>query len=175
MTATSNNFAEALFMLASEENAIDIFYTDLKLANDAITQNPEYIELLAAPSISKAHRKSSINTVFGANVCEHILSFLCILCEKGKIAELPIIFTEYEKLREWASNTAEAVVVSAVALSEQQMQNLIKALQKRTGKRINLKTVIDKSVLGGLTVTLDGEVIDGSVKTNLKRVREVIS
>ncbi len=175
MTATSNNFAEALFMLASEENAIDSFYTDLKLVNLVFTENTKYIYLLSAPSISKTERLDSIRAVFDGKLCEHILSFLCLLCEKGKIAELPLVFTEYEKLREWASRTVEAVVVSAVELSDTQQEKLIKALEKRTGKNVILKTVIDKSVLGGLTVTLDGEVIDGSVKANLKHVRKVIS
>lgn len=174
MTATSNNFAEALFMLATEENAVDVFYTDLKTAKDAFTETPEYTELLSAPSIAKADRLSSIETVFGGKICAHILSFLQLLCEKGKTAELSLVFEEYEKLRDAISKTAEAVVTSAVELSDAQQKTLISALEKRIGKKVTLKTVIDKSVLGGLIVTLDGEVIDGSVKTGLKHIREVI-
>ncbi len=175
MTATSNNFAEALFMLAIEEKSVDDFYGDLKLVDKAFAENPEYVELLTAHNIPKADRLSCIETAFADKVCKHILSFLQILCEKGKIAGLPTVFAEYEKLREAYCQTAEAVVTSAVELSNLQQKNLIAALEKRTGKKLILKTIIDKSVLGGLTVTIDGEVIDGSVKTNLKRVREVIS
>ncbi len=174
MTATSDNFAEALFILSSEENAVDTFYTDLKLINNSLAQNPDYIEFLSAPSVPKAERLSAVDAVFENKVCAHILSFLCLLCEKGKIAELPTIFDNYEKLREWANQSVEAIVTTAAKLNDTQKQNLIKSLEKRTGKKVTLKTVIDKSVLGGLIVTLDGEVIDGSVKSNLKRVREVI-
>ncbi len=161
-------------MLATEENAVDVFYTDLKSAKAAFSDNAEYTELLLSPGISKAERLGCIEAVFGGRLSTHILSFLQLLCEKGKISELSLIFDEYEKLREALNQTAKAVVTSAVELSDTQRQGLIKALQKRTGKKITLKTVIDKSVLGGLLITLDGEVIDGSVKQSLRHVREVI-
>ncbi len=175
MTATSNNYADALFMLAREENSVDAIFSDLETIKKAFAENPEYEQFLSAPSISKADRFASIESVFGGRVNTHTLSFLQLLCEKGKIAGIDDIASEFERLREWASGTAEAVVKTAVELSESQKQSLISALEKRTGKKIVLKTVTDKSVLGGLTVEIDGELIDGSVKSNLKRVREVIS
>ncbi len=161
-------------MLACEENSVDAFYNDLKAVNDVFASNAEYAQLLLSPGIPKAERLDCIESVFGGRINGHILSFVQLLCENGKIAELSVIFAEFEKLKEWASKTAEAVAVSAVELSDTQKQRLVSVLEKKTGKRIILKTVIDKSVLGGLTVTLDGEIIDGSVKTGLKRVREVI-
>ncbi len=161
-------------MLASEENAVDTFYKDLKLANDVIDKNFEYAQLLSAPAVPKAERLAAINTAFNNRVSGHILSFLCLLCEKGKIAELSDIFTDFSKLREWANKTVVATVTSAVALNTEQEKKLISALEKKTGKKVALKTVIDKSVLGGLTVTLDGEVLDGSVKTNINNIRKVI-
>ncbi len=161
-------------MLASEENAVDTFYKDLKLLDNAFAENPDYAEFLSAPSVSKSHKKSSIDTVFGGRVCGHILSFLCLLCEKRRLSELSDVFTDFSKLREWANKTVVATVTSAVALNTEQEKKLISALEKKTGKKVALKTVIDKSVLGGLTVTLDGEVIDGSVKTNINNIRKVI-
>lgn len=72
-------------------------------------------------------------------------------------------------------NTAVAVVTTAVALTQDQERSLLSALQKRTGKTVTLKTVIDKELLGGIKVEIDGEILDGSLKNNLKRAREVIS
>ena len=51
MTATGNNYAEALFMLAREENSIDAFYDSLKIVNGVFMENPEYLQFLATPSI----------------------------------------------------------------------------------------------------------------------------
>lgn len=174
MTATSNNYAEALFMLASEQNAVDAFFDDLTAVNAALVAAPEYISLLSSPGISKAERLNTIYNAFGGRVCEQVLSFLQLLCEKGKVAEFFDIFEQFKKMREWASDTVVAEVKSAVELDKEQQERLALALGKRAGKRVVLKTVIDKSVLGGIVVTLDGEVIDGSVKQSLKHIREVI-
>ena len=78
-------------------------------------------------------------------------------------------------MREWASNTVVAVVKTAIELNDTQKQGLVKGLEKRTGKKVTLKTVIDRSLLGGIQVEIDGESLDGSIKNNLKRAREVIS
>ena len=103
------------------------------------------------------------------------MSFLQLLCEHQKAESFTECLAEYERLREWASGSVEAIVRTAVELSEDQKQGLIKSIERRTGKSVTIKTVIDKSLLGGIAVEIDGEILDGSVKNNLKRVREVIS
>ena len=161
-------------MLAREENLVDDIFSDLKAIEKALSENPEYMQFLSAPSISKTDRIGSVQAVFSEKISEYSLSFLQLLCEKGCIPHFSEIVSDFQNLREWASGTQEAVVRSAIKLSDAQEQKLVKALEKRTGKSVILKTVIDKSVLGGIIVEIDGEVIDGSVKTDLKHIKEVI-
>ncbi len=175
MTATGNNYAEALFMLAREENLVEEFYNGLKFAEKVFDDMPEYLQFLSTPSIPKSERTSALAAAFSGKVNEHILSFLQLLCEHGKAEQFSECVAEYERLREWASGAVEAVVKTAVELSENQKQGLIKSLEKRTGKSVALKCVIDTALLGGIQVEIDGEIFDGSVKNNLKRAREVIS
>lgn len=175
MTATGNNYAEALFMLAREENLVDEFYAGLKTVKGVFVQNPEYLQFLSTPSIPKSERTAALATAFEGKIDEHILSFLQLLCEHGKVEQFFDCFAEYERLREWASNTVVATVKTAVELTEAQKQGLIKSLEKRSGKSVALKCVTDGTLLGGVQVEINGEILDGSVKSNLKRAREVIS
>ena len=175
MTATGNNYAEALFMLAREENSVDVFYEDLKTVKKVFEENTEYLQFLATPSIPKSERTTALEAAFGNKITAHVLSFLQLLCEHGAAEHFFDSFTEYERLREWACGCVEAVVKTAVELSSVQKADLIKALEKRTGKHVTLKCVIDTTLIGGIAVELDGEMLDGSVKNNLKRAREVIS
>lgn len=175
MTATGNNYAEALFMLAREENSIEEFYTGLKTAKEIFEQTPEYLQFLSTPSIPKSERTMALAAAFDGKINEHILSFLQLLCEHGKAEGFFECFCEFERLKEWASNTVVATVKTAVELSDTQKQGLTKGLEKRTGKSVSLNCVIDNTLLGGIQVEIDGEVLDGSVKNNLKRAREVIS
>lgn len=175
MTATGNNYAEALFMLAREENLIDEFYEGLKMVEEVFTNIPEYLQFLATPSIPKSERTAALAAAFEGKVNAHVLSFLCVMCEQGKTEQFFDSASEFYRLREWASGTVVAKVTSVVELTEQQKTDLIKALEKRTGKKVTLTSVIDDTLLGGIAVELDGQLLDGSVKSNLKRAKEVIS
>lgn len=174
MTVTDNNYAEALFILAREENCIDDFYNSLKIAEASFKDCPEYLRFLSTPSIEKCERISALDKAFGGKINDYVLSFLKLLCEHGKAESFFDCVSEYERLREWASHTAVATVKSAVCLNETQKQKLVKSLERHTGKTITLKCVTDTSVIGGVEVEVDGEVLDGTIKNNLKRTREVI-
>lgn len=174
MTATGNNYAEALFMLAREENSIDEFYESLKTVRLTLKENPEYLQFLSTPSIPKDERTAALEGAFGGRINKNVLSFLQLLCEYGKAETFFECVAEYERLREWASESVVATVETAVELSDSQKQALIKALEKRTGKSVTLNCIKNSSLLGGVRVEIDGEILDGSIKNNLKRAREVI-
>ncbi len=175
MTATGNNYAEALFMLAREENSVDEFYDSLITVEGVFKENPEYLQFLSTPSIPKDERTQALSAAFEGKINTHILSFLQLLCEHAWAEGFFECVSEFARLREWAQGTVVAVVKTAVELTESQKQGLIESLQKRTGKTVSLKCVVDASLLGGIAVELDGKLLDGSIKQNLKRAREVIS
>ncbi len=174
MTATGNNYAQALFMLALEENSIEDFHNGLQTVKNIFEENIEYLQFLSTPSIPKSERTHALAVAFEGKIHQHILSFLQLLCEHSKVEQFFDCFAEFCRLREWAMGSVEAVVKSAVELTDAQKQGLIKSLEKRTGKKVTLKCVVDTALLGGVLIELDGELLDGSVKNNLKRAREVI-
>ena len=91
MTATGNNYAEALFMLAREENLIDEFYEGLKMVEEVFTNIPEYLQFLATPSIPKSERTAALAAAFEGKVNAHVLSFLCVMCEQGKTEQFFLV------------------------------------------------------------------------------------
>ncbi len=175
MTATGNNYAEALFMLAREENSVDEFYDSLKIVEGIFKESPEYLQFLITPSIPKNERTAALAAAFEGKINTHILSFLQLLCEHGKAEGFFECVNEFARLREWSQGTVVAVVKTVVELSDAQKADLTKSLEQRTGKKVTLKCVIDSKLLGGIAVELDGQLLDGSIKQNLKRAREVIS
>lgn len=175
MTATGNNYAEALFILAREENSVEVFFEGLKTVEDVFKENAEYLQFLSTPSISKSERTQALFAAFEGKINQHVLSFLQLLCEHGKADSFFECVCEFERLRALANATVEATVKSAVELDDQQKEGIVKALEKRTGKNVSLKCVVEPTILGGIAIELDGALLDGSVKNNLKHAREVIS
>lgn len=171
----SREYGEALFALATECGACDEYNDALDVVSTVFKENPEYVDFLASPSIPKAERIEALETAFSERVPEHIVSFLSILCERGRIREFGGCAGEYKALLDASKNVTLAKVVSAAPLTESQKEKLQIKLEKLSGQTVMLDCSVDKSLLGGLIIETDGKTIDGSLKRRLYEVKEVIS
>ena len=170
----SKEYAQALFCLAQETNNTELYLDALKSVVSLIKENPKYMEFLACPSIAINERVTAIKKAFN-DLPPHVLSFLCLLCEKGHITELFSVADEYNELYKEANRIISAEVISAVALSDDQKAKLTQKLEKLYNCKVNLTCSIDNSLLGGVTVKVDGKIVDSSIKHRLKSIKEVIN
>ncbi len=174
MERISRDYAVALFDIAKESSEEETVYRDLERVNEVFSEFPEYTEMLSAPSIPLQKRLAAVNEAFGKIVCEKVLSFIGILCKNSKIKTFSDCFREFEDLYSTDTKTVSAEVFSAVPLSEEQKNKLCKKLEKITGKTVVLDCKIDEKLIGGVTVKVDGKIIDGSVQRRLDDIKEVI-
>lgn len=175
MTQIGREYALALFELAQEtknEAAID---EGLKLVAGLMRENPEALDFLAAPNIPKRERVGVLESVLAGQVPEYVLSLVQLLCEQGNIRAIEGCWQEYDALWNAAQGLSTARVVSAVALIEEEKRRLEQKLSAKTGKKVRLECSVDETLLGGLVVTMDGKVMDGSLKHRLNEVREVMN
>ena len=175
MTEISREYAMALFDLARETESEDAVGEGLKLVAGLMRENPEVLDFLAAPNIPKKERTGVLETALSGQIPEYVLSFAQILCEQGSIRSLEKCAVEYEELWNAARGLSTARVVSAVALTDEEKRQLQQKLSAKTGRQVRLECSVDESLLGGLVVTLDGKVMDGSLKHRLNEVREVMN
>lgn len=173
-TGTSREYAIALFHLAKEDSIETELSEDLAFLKELFVSTPEYAAFLSAPSIPKQERLDSIENAFGGDLHEYAVSFLCLLCEKGRVAILPECVEEFEALCAASQRVSHAVVVSAVALTDDQKVRLQAKLEARTGNRVEMEYRINSKLLGGLIVDIDGMRLDGSLRRQLKTIREVM-
>ena len=118
MTEMSKEYATALFMLACELGAEKEYAVALDTIVAAMEGSSEYVEFLASPSIPVKERLDAIEQAFASAVPENVLSFMQLLCEKGRIRSFNDCVTEYGKLLEFSQQISVAKIVSAVALTE---------------------------------------------------------
>lgn len=174
MKTISKEYAEALFMLAGEENKENQYDSELALICEVLRDNPEYYDFLTAPQISCEEKENAIKEAFGDSICENVLSFLMLLLRKGRIRLLQSCAEEYKKLFDFSKNVSKAIVKSAVELTETEKQLLSEKLEKMSGRTVLIDYVKDESLIGGLLILIDGKVLDGSIKTRLEDVKDVI-
>ena len=158
------------YELAAGEGLADVLLEQIGEVRKIFRQNPDYVRLLAEPSIPKKERTELIEAAFGSQAERYLLNFLKLLCERGILNEYAGCCDEFVRRYNADHNIAEAAVTSAVKLSGEQMSALQKKLEQLTGKQIRLTQITDASVLGGLRVELEGRQLDGTVKGRLSGI-----
>ncbi len=175
MTEVSKEYASALFMLACEKEKRSEYKEALMVLKDAFLKEPEYLLFLASPSIPLSERQEAIKSAFSGRVPEDVLSYLLLLCEKGRIDCFLDSVEEFCVLFDASEKVMNAKVTSAVELSEEEKQKLLAKLEKMSKTNVNIEYTLDPSILGGLVVEMDGRVLDGSLKSRLRDIKDVMN
>lgn len=175
MTEMSREYASALFMLAKENGAEDDYMKALECISEALEEAPEYIDFLSSPAIALEERTEKFKEAFSQFVPEYIISFVSLLCERGRIREFFSCVKEYRALLEYSKNVSVAKIKSAVPLTEAEKEKLKEKLSKMCARDIMTECFVDETLKGGLIIELDGKIIDFSLKTRLHEIKDVIS
>lgn len=173
-TELCREYAEALYALAAEQDQVKEYLDALDTAAVLLADNPEYVELLNCPAIPRKERDDLLEQALGSILPEQVLAFIQLLCARGRIRSLGDCITEYRRMYQTAMAASTAEVVSAVPLTEEEIHRLSATLSARMGHTITVKCVVDESLLGGVVVRVDGKVLDGSLRSRLHTVKEVM-
>lgn len=167
-------YALALYEVAKEKDKVDEYINDLREICDLIENNKDFYEVVKHPQISTKNKKRTFINIFKGKIDEELLSFLLILIEKDRILYLREKLNEMEKIDLERKNILSAVVKTAVPLLESEISDLQEKLKKQYNKKIIMTTEIDKSLLGGVYVRVGNDVIDGTIKSKLEEMKDIM-
>ena len=174
MTRVSEEYASALFTLAFEEGVKAEVAESLEAVKGILSEYPVYTDLLAAPSIPFDEREKILDEAFEGRIHDYALSFVKLICQKGHIRELDECIDEYLRMYDAADGVANAEVISTVELSEAEKTALCEKLEKKLSRRVEIRCCVDESLLGGVIIKVEGNVMDGSLRTKLRDVKEML-
>ena len=165
MTGASE-YGRALFMLASEQDALEVIKNDAFAVKTVLEGNPEYKNLLDTPAISKEEKLALANKAFGSlHLC--VCNLVKMLSERHSVRAFGEIYDTYLTLYNEHMGIEEVEAVTAVPMSASQLDALKAKLGAETGKKIIIKNTVDPSILGGVKLRYSGKQVDGSVRTRL--------
>ncbi len=175
MNDVIREYGAALFALACEENKKEEYGKNIETLEKAFGESPEYIDFLSSPGIPLGERLSAIEVAFADCVSEHVLSWIQLMCEKGRIDGFFGAAKEYKELLDASKHISTAKVISAVELTENEKTKLYEKLKAMSGGDVTMEYSVDGSLIGGLIVELDGKIMDGSLRHRLREVKDVIN
>jgi F-type H+-transporting ATPase subunit delta len=171
----AGRYAEALLRTAKPAGTLVACAESYAGVLEVMAASRELVIFLDSPQVREQEKKEVLKKVLGPRIEPVLLDFFNLLLDRNRIELLRDIGTVFAELVEADQGLVRARVVTAVAMPADLETKLRDKLAHVTGKSVILDKKIDPAVIGGVCVTLGDRVIDGTVRTNLDRLRKTLA
>ena len=170
-----DGYALAFLEFARAEGELERVGDELFQMARAFESSDELRDALTDPRLPVVKKKAIIDDLLGHKTLPLTLNLVNFVVGTGRATDIPAIADRLAEQAAAARNKAIAEVRSAVELDDKTVERLAKALGEATGKDVEVKTIVDPSVIGGISARVGDVVIDGTVRHRLDRLRETLT
>lgn len=167
---TARRYAEAAFEIAERDDSMEAWLAALRVADERLTGD-EAMHLLSNPSVAAAARIEVLERILADDVSGPPRNLLALMIRRGRFEQLPAVIREFGRLYRQREGIVEATVTSAGGLDAAELTALRLRLEALIGAHIELEQAVDPAVIGGVMVRVGDQLIDGSVRGRLERLR----
>lgn len=167
-------YSKALFEVSKENNSVDRVLKEINFIKTAFEEEPDFFELYQSPRINTAEKKNIMKKIFHEKLCSEVMNFINVLLDKKRTSSFLDISNEYIRLANQYKNIIGGTIYSAVELRDKQLKEIEEKLSSVTKQSVKLKVVVDPSIIGGLKVKIGDKVLDTTIYSKLKDLRETI-
>ncbi len=167
-------YGHALFQVATELNKKDEILEEAEAVLQVLEKEKDFFKLMTSPAISVASKKSIIKSVFEGHISNELLNFCYVMIDKRRFTHFSKGIKAYKEYYDQEEGFANGKIYSVVALSDEKIEAFEKETGKLLQKNIKLKNEIDKKLIGGVKILIDGKILDASIKKRLEDLAEDI-
>lgn len=173
----SRSYAQALYLAAQDRQvtgaALDQLVAQLEAAVVCFQSSPELDRALTSPLTSAKEKGAIVSAISKKEGYSPLLcDFLALVARKQRVASLSEISLAFAEARLAAEGGVMGTVVSADAVAPADVEELSAAYAKKLGRKVSFRTQVDPELLAGLKVTVQGVTYDGTLRSQLQRLRE---
>ena len=174
-TGIAGRYAQAVFDLAKEENALDALESDITALEAALDDSADLRDMIHSPLYGREEQTAAIGAVAEKmNLSSTMANTLRLMGSKRRLFVLPQLLANLRARISDDRGEVLAEVTSAKALSDDQLNSLKKTLGAKVGSDINIKTSVDESLIGGLVIKMGSRMIDTSIKSKLAQLQNTM-
>ncbi len=173
--ALARIYASALFEEAERTGGQADIESTLAELEDILAiarEDAQFSEFLTSQILAPDKRRDSLRAIFGGKVSPLTLNFLLVLNDKGRLDHLGAIAAAYDERLQDRFGRIEVDVYTAAPIDTDQASAIEGRLRDVLGKEPVLHRYVDESMLGGLRLRIGDQLVDASVATQLRRMRE---
>lgn len=167
----ARRYANALFQLAKEQGTLDAIQSEVDFLVSGVNGSPELRQLLHSQDIKKNEKKQVVEKLLKSRVSTVFFNFVMLLLNKNREALFLTVAREFRKMFDRHHKRTRATVSTAEPLDSKAAKALKKLLDSKFNSDVQLENRVDAAILGGVIVNVEGIVLDGSIQSQLKRLR----
>lgn len=170
----AGRYGNALFSLAKDENKVEQLLNEVGCVLELFDENPELMAVITHPQVDSNEKFNLLKTSFQGKVDESLFGLFEVVFTKNREAYLPDILRNFvEKARE-DQNITSVEICSPIELTSSQLEKIVTTIENKSGKKVSYTAIVDKSLLGGVRITIDGKVLDNTIKWNFKNLKSML-
>ena len=167
----ASRYATAIFELSKEVGGLELLAGDVAALKAALAESSELRSAIASPVYSREDISNAIGELSEKmELGEFMKNALSLMAMRRRLFVLPHLLARLDELIAEDKGLVKADVVSAKALSDEQMQRLQESLHEIAGKEVRFDAVVDERLIGGLIVKLGSKMVDSSLRTKLLNI-----
>ena len=174
-SAIARRYAKALVQLGAEEGAVDRFNGELTGFNAVLAANTDLGAIFRNPAYGIGAKKEILKGIIGKlSLSVTVANFLQLLLDRSRLSILPQVAESFGTLAYELSGVIRPTLTSGLPLDEGQVEEIRKSLAVSTGKKVMLKVEVDPLLIGGVVTKIGDKVFDGSVRTQLAKIQDIL-
>jgi F-type H+-transporting ATPase subunit delta len=167
-------YARSLFQVAKEHGVLDEVREQLGQFAQALNDNRELAVFFFSPYFSTEEKKDGLRRLIDG--AESIfMNFLEALLERHRMPAIFRIRTRYEELWDDENQLLEVEVTSAIALDQSTVRSIGDRIGEQTGNKVDLTSVVDPDILGGIILRVGNSILDASIRSRLNQLRKQVA
>lgn len=171
-TKAAHRYAKSFLSLSKEQNVVDATQEDMAFVVKTIHASHDLHVMLQSPVIKTDKKLAVLAKVFAGNISDISQKFIALIVDKGRGDILKLIAKEYVTLCKEGNQIFQADVVSAYPLTTEQRAQIMEMGSKMQAGTFEITETIDQSLIGGFVLKIGDQMIDASLKKQLRNMRQ---
>jgi F-type H+-transporting ATPase subunit delta len=164
-------YAQAMMAIAKSHDLVDPFSDNAAYILELFKQSTDLTEFLSSPVMEDGVKKNVLRQLFAEHVHPFVMNFMMLLVDRKRIMFLQGICKQFQALVREQRQIVLAEVISAVPLSDEQQEAVRqKVLAITNAQQVELEMSQDADLIGGVIIKIGSQVIDASLRGQLRRI-----
>ena len=169
----AQRYAKSLIEIAGEHQQLDVVRDDVLFLQSIIKKSREFVLMLNSPIINPDKKYKVINAITSGRISKISETFIRLLCNKNREANLPGIVTSFIEQYNTIKGLHNATLTTATPISQALIETFISKIKASTSyDNVRLETIVDDTIIGGFILEMEGKLIDSSILRNLNDVKK---